>query len=86
MTLYELINCPGQVDVFGCQIWNLRDMNLRNDISGEMIYPDTQWEEIDLEYAKSIAAAMYGLGMVEIAVEPSDMVAFRPASGIKQIL
>ena len=70
---------------FGCQIWNLREMNLKNDISGEMIYPDTQWEEIDLEYAKSIAAAMYGLGMVEIAVESSDMVAFSPASGIKQI-
>lgn len=70
---------------YGCQLKNFRDMNLKNDITGELIYPDTQWEEIDLEYIRSIAAAMYGLGMVEIAVDSDDMGYSSPAERIKQI-
>lgn len=70
---------------YGCQLTNFRDMNVRNDISGELIYPDTQWDEVDLEYIRSIAAAMYGLGMVEIAVDSDDMGYSSPAERIKQI-
>ena len=70
---------------YGCQLTNFRDMNVRNDITGELIYPDTQWEEIDLEYIRALAAAMYGLGMVEIAVDSDDMGYSSPAERIKQI-
>ena len=70
---------------FGCTIKHLRDMSLRNDISGELVYPDNQWDEIDLEYIRSLAAAMYGLGMVEIAIDSSDISFVSPMERIRQI-
>lgn len=70
---------------YGCQIQDLKEMNLKNGITGEYVYPDTQWEEIDLESARAIAAAMYGLGMVEIALDSKDMEYSGPTAGIRQI-
>ena len=75
---------PGNA-FYGCQLAHFRDMNIRNAITGELTYPDTQWEEIDLEYVRALAAAMYALGIVEIAVDTHDMGYTSPAGRIRQI-
>lgn len=51
----------------GTPVFDRWKMELQNTLSDEKIFPDTQWKDIDLAVIRGIAAAMFGMGLVEVS-------------------
>lgn len=82
----ELMYRGTEGEFYGCPLNDFRSMPLTNTISSRPIFPDTQWKEIDAECIKAIAVAMYGMGMVEVAVDSkSDSYPESPSAGVRRI-
>lgn len=58
--------CP-TCEFLGTPVFDRCKMELQNTIGNEKIYPDTQWKDIDLAVIRGIAAAMFGMGLVEVS-------------------
>lgn len=77
--LDESSGCPLNPQSFG-------KMRLSNTLSGNTIFIDSQRDEIDTELIRAIAAAMYGMGLAELAVDTEDNVNYEtPCGNIRKI-
>ena len=63
----------------------LQDLLLENTITGDTIRPDTQGVEIDMEILRAMAVCLFGWGMADLAVDPSDDVPDTPLGNVMQV-
>ena len=63
----------------------LQDMRLENTLTGDTIRPDTQGVEIDMEILRAMAVCLFGWGMADLAVDPSDDVPDTPLGKVMQV-
>lgn len=81
----EYIYSAPSGNFYGCPLSGFERMRLINSISDKTIFPDTQWLEVDMEVLKATAAAMYGLGMVEVVIDGSEKPVKTPCGRIIQM-
>lgn len=76
--------CP-TCEFLGAPVFDRWKMDLQNTIGNEKIYPDTQWKDIDLAVIRGIAAAMFGMGLVEVAWHDAEEEISDPLAHVKRI-
>ena len=76
--------CPTNA-FFGTPMFERWKMELHNTLGTEKIYPDTQWKDIDLAVIRGIAAAMFGMGLVEVAWHDAEEEISDPLAHVKRI-
>ena len=63
----------------------LLELYLTNTITGDVIRPDTQGSEIDAEILRALSVMLYGWGMADLAVDPSNEIPDTPCERIMQV-
>jgi len=63
----------------------LRELLLRNTVTGRLIRPNMQGREIDLEILRAMAVNLYGWGMADLAIDSSGEIPDSPLGNVMQV-
>lgn len=63
----------------------LRDLRLENQLTGEIIRPNTQGSEIDHEILRAMAVVLFGTGMADVSVDTSEDFPDSPLGRVMQV-